>query len=106
MLIGSAALAVPALLFEPFVVNWTPRLILAFAYTTVVPGILATLIWFMLLNRIGAIKAATFHFLNPIFGVAFAAVLLGEKIGLLDLVGVVVITAGILAVQLSKQNPR
>ena len=106
MLVGSAILAVPALLFEPFEVNWTPRLFAAFTYTTLVPGLAATLVWFILVERIGAIKAATFHFLNPFFGVATASVLLNETISSLNIVGVLVITAGILAVQLSKQNPR
>jgi drug/metabolite transporter (DMT)-like permease len=50
MLVGSAALAVPALLFEPFEVNWTPRLFAAFTYTTLVPGLAATLVWFMLVD--------------------------------------------------------
>ena len=106
MLVGSATLAVPALLFEPFEVNWSPRLFAAFTYTTLVPGLAATLVWFMLVERIGTVKAATFHFLNPFFGVAVASVLLSETIGFLDIVGVLVITAGILAVQLSKQAPR
>jgi drug/metabolite transporter (DMT)-like permease len=53
-------------------------------------------------NRIGAVRSATFHFLNPFFGVAIASLLLGEKLGLTDVLGVVVIAAGILAVQLSK----
>jgi drug/metabolite transporter (DMT)-like permease len=103
MFVGSAVLAVAAVLFEPWAVHWTPRLIGAFAYTTLVPGVLATWLWFLLVGRIGAIKAATFHFLNPFFGVAVAALLLGEKLGTMDLIGVAIITAGILAVQLSKQ---
>ena len=68
-----------------------------------VPGLTATLVWFLLLNRIGAIRAATFHFLNPVFGVAIAAALLGERLGLLDAIGVAITTIGILAVQLSRQ---
>ena len=36
-------------------------------------------------------------------GVAIAAAVLGERLGMLDLAGVAVIAAGILAVQLSKQ---
>jgi drug/metabolite transporter (DMT)-like permease len=86
-------------------VTWSWPLVIAFAYTTLVPGLAATWVWFTLVNQIGAVKAATFHFLNPFFGVAVAAVLLGEKLGLLDVVGVTVIAAGILAVQLSKQKP-
>ena len=58
----------------------------------------------IVVGEIGAVKAATFHFLNPFFGVAIAAALLGEKLGALDVVGVVVIAAGILMVQLSKQK--
>lgn len=105
MLVGSAILFVAAPLSEDIFVNPTLRLGLAFAYTTVVPGLMATFIWVLLLNRIGAIRAATFHFLNPVFGVAVASVLLGERLGLLDLIGVAVVTLGILAVQLSRQAP-
>ena len=67
-----------------------------------VVGILATILWFWLVHRIGATRAATFHFLNPFLGVAVAAAFLGEAIGILDIFGVAVITLGILAVQLSK----
>ena len=102
MLVGSAALAVPALAFESFDVTWTWQLIVAFAYTTLVPGLAATLVWFLLVGRIGAVRASTFHFLNPFLGVAIAAVILGERIGALDVLGVAIIAGGILAVQLSK----
>jgi drug/metabolite transporter (DMT)-like permease len=68
-----------------------------------VPGLAATLVWFLLVGRIGAVKASTFHFLNPFLGVAIAAAILGEQIGVLDVVGVAIIAGGILAVQLSKQ---
>ena len=105
MLVGSAALTVPAVAFETWQVTWSWQLIAAFVYTTLVPGLAATLVWFLLVDRIGAVKAATFHFLNPFFGVAIAAVLLGEQLGLLDVIGVAVVTVGILAVQLSKQKP-
>ena len=103
MFVGAALLAVTALLFETWTINWNPRLIGAFAYTTLVPGVLATWVWFWLVGRIGAIKAATFHFLNPFFGVAIAAVLLGERLGHTDILGVIIIAGGILAVQLSRQ---
>jgi drug/metabolite transporter (DMT)-like permease len=105
MLIGSAALAPVALVTETLDVNWTWRLAAAFAYTTLVPGLAATVVWFMLVNRIGATRAATFHFLNPFFGVAVAAAFLGETLGPVDLFGVAIIAAGILAVQLSRQKP-
>ena len=104
MLVGSAVLTVPAVALETWEVTWSWQLIAAFVYTTLVPGLAATVVWFLLVGRIGAVKAATFHFLNPFLGVAIAAVLLGEQLGSLDVIGVAVIAAGILAVQLSKQQ--
>jgi drug/metabolite transporter (DMT)-like permease len=88
---------------ETFDVTWNWQLIVAFIYTTLVPGLLATWVWFLLVGRIGAVKASTFHFLNPFLGVATAAALLGEKLESVDVIGVVIIAGGILAVQLSKQ---
>ena len=104
MFVGSALLWVPALMIETFDVTWTWQLAVAFTYTVIVPGIGATLIWFMLVDRIGATPAAVFHFLTPFFGVMTAALLLEEKIGSMDVVGVLIITAGIWAVQMAKQK--
>ncbi len=105
MLVGSVVLFVPAFLFETwtFTPSWT--LGLAFLYTTLVPGLAATLVWFVLVRRIGATRAATFHFLNPFLGVAFAALILGEAMGWIDVVGVAIITVGILAVQTARHTP-
>lgn len=104
MLVGSAVLGVIGLVTEPLIIDWSWTLVAAFLYTTLVPGLAATLVWFLLVNRIGAVKAATFHFLNPFFGVAIAAVVLGEKLGPSDIIGVAVVMVGILAVQLSRQK--
>jgi len=102
MIVGAVALVPPALVFETFDVTWSTSLVVAFAYTTLMPGLLATFIWFRLVDRIGATKAATFHFLNPFFGVAIAAVLLSEALTLSDMLGVTVIAGGILLVQLAR----
>ena len=104
MLVGSVLLVVPGLLFEQPTVVLSSNLIIAFSYTVFMPGLVATFIWFWLVGRIGAVKAATFHFLNPFFGVAIAAIFLGESLKFSDIVGVVVIMAGILSVQLARQT--
>ncbi len=103
MLVGAVALGVLALGFETPRLNLTGPFMAAFAYQIFVPGLAATLLWFALVRRIGAVRAATFHFLNPFFGVVIAALLLGEKIGPLDLLGVAVVAGGILAVQISRR---
>ena len=102
MLVGAGTLAV----ISPFVEDWSvalnPRLVAAFLYTVLVPGLLATWVWFLLVHRIGAVRAATFHFLTPFLGVTIAAAFLGERLGPSDILGALIVAAGILMVQLSK----
>lgn len=102
MLVGSSVLFPLSLATEVWVVDWQWQLIAAWTYTTLVPGLLATIIWFELVKRIGATRAATFHFLNPFLGVAIASVVLGEALGLRDVIGVMIIMAGIFAVQMAR----
>lgn len=104
MLVGSATLGIAASALETYQVNWNWVLVAAFAYTTLIPGLAATLVWFWLVDRIGAVKGATFHFLNPFLGVAIAAAVLSEPFGPREIVGVLVIAAGIFAVQMSRQK--
>ena len=104
MLVGAGFLVIPGLMFDQPEVTWSVKLVLAFSYTVLMPGLVATFIWFWLVQRIGAVKAATFHFLNPFFGVLIAAVLLGETLSVWDIVGVVIIMAGILSVQMARQT--
>ena len=104
MLIGGASLSIFSIMLETYIIvfNWT--LLVAFVYTTLVPGLIATVIWFWLVNEIGAVKAATFHFLNPLFGVSSAAVVLNEPLAVYDYLGVFIVTIGILLVQTSKES--
>lgn len=106
MAVGAVALALPSLLLEwgeP--VRWTPRLVGALAFSIFIPGILATFIWFRLVTRIGAVRAAAFHFLSPPLGVTIAALALGERFGWSDVIGSLIVAAGILMVQLARVTP-
>lgn len=104
MLVGSVVLWVPAILLETPTIVWSSPLIYAFIYTTLVPGLVATLVWFILVDRIGAVRASTYHFLNPFFGVVIAAAILNEGLTKLDILGVFIVAGGILAVQISKRR--
>ena len=104
MLIGGASLSIFSIIFETYKVSFDRELMVAFIYTTLAPGLIATVVWFWLVNEIGAVKAATFHFLNPFFGVSIAALILGEPLSLSDYFGVVIVTIGILLVQTSKES--
>ena len=104
MLVGAVGLAPAALLFESTAdISWTLPMLLGLGYSILFSGILATLVWFLLVRRIGPTNAAAFHFLNPCLGVAVAAVFLGEALGPRDLLGVGIVTVGILLVQLSRR---
>ncbi|MTH76604.1 DMT family transporter [Paracoccus aestuariivivens] len=103
MAVGAAMLLVPAMVLEwgrP--VEWSGKLVWSFVYTVIAPGIGATWLWFLLVNQVGAVRAATFHFLSPLFGVAIAAALLGERFGASDVIGAGIVAAGILMVQIAK----
>ena len=104
MLVGSLTLFPFSLIFETWSIEWSTSFVLAFLYTTLVPGLFGTLIWFFLVRRIGPVKAATFHFLNPFFGVLVAAFILSEPLSISDGIGVTIIMAGILLVQLSRKK--
>ena len=104
MLVGSITLFPFSLIFETWNIELSTSFVLAFLYTTLVPGLFGTLIWFFLVRRIGPVKAATFHFLNPFFGVLVAAFILSEPLSISDGIGVTIIMAGILLVQLSRKK--
>ena len=105
MLVGAAALLPVSLVTEIWTVSSPPVFLVALAYSIIVSGVAATMIWFVLVRRIGATRAATFHFLNPFLGVAIAALVLGEHVTTRDLAGVAIIMAGIFAVQRARAAP-
>ena len=102
MLVGSITLGAVSAVTETPQIEPSPLLLLAFSYQLLIPGLAATLLWFTLVARVGAVKASTFHFLNPFFGITIAALLLHEKIAPLDVLGVGIAAAGIMAVQMSR----
>tara|TARA_B100001248_G_scaffold250578_1_gene224806 strand:- start:874 stop:1740 length:867 start_codon:yes stop_codon:yes gene_type:complete len=104
MLIGGGSLFIFSIIFETYIIDLNMKLLLAFIYTTLAAGLVATVVWFWLVNEIGAVKAATFHFLNPFFGIFIAKLVLGESLSVYDYFGVLIVTVGILLVQTSKES--
>lgn len=102
MLTGAVALGLVAALTEDLRFPAAPPYLWAMAYQIAVPGLAATWLWFALVGRIGAVKAASFHFLNPFLGVLAAALVLGSSISATDMAGALISAGGILAVQISR----
>ncbi len=103
MFVGSIALFPVSLALETWQVHFSAALAGAMLYAIFVAGLAATTAWFLLVERLGPTRAAAFHFLNPFFGVATAAVVLGERVGLRDVLGVTIVSLGILMVQRARR---
>ena len=59
--------------------------------------VLTNLLYFTAVHNVGASRAAAFMYLQPVLGIAFAVLLLGESITLLQVTGGAVVFASILA---------
>lgn len=68
------------LLGEPGVFAATPLIWAALAYQTVVVASASYVAWFVLVQRHSAARLSAYTFMTPLFGVAFAGLLLGEPI--------------------------
>lgn len=100
MLVGAAFLLIPAIVLERGLpITVTPAVIVGIGYSILMPGLFATWLWIALVQRIGTVRAATYHFLSPIFGVAIAAAWLHEPFGISDVAGAAIVALGILMVQ-------
>jgi len=95
-LTGGLALAPVATALESIgdvVPSW--RLLAAFAFLVILSSIVAYLLWFHMLTVAGATAASAYHFMMPPLGLLFGWLLLGERIELFDLVGVLPVALGI-----------
>ena len=78
---------------------WSWQLIASFWYVVLVMSVGASLLWFWLLTHGEASRVSAFYFLTPVFGLALAALLLREPVGVRDIGGLIAIALGISLVQ-------
>jgi drug/metabolite transporter (DMT)-like permease len=67
----------------------------AFAYSAIFPLVVTNVLYFRSLRRIGASRATLYMYLQPFLAVMFAALLIGERVTLVQVLGGVVIVAGV-----------
>ena len=58
--------------------------------------VFTNIMWFTAIDRVGAARASLYANLQPFLGAFFALVVLSESMGLLQVIGGIVIAAGIL----------
>jgi drug/metabolite transporter (DMT)-like permease len=100
LFVAGVALIVPSVLLEPLdTVRLTPSFIATQLYLIAGVSWVAMLIWFWLLRHGDATRASAWFFLNPVIGVFLGATLLGEPLGVYDLLGSATVALGIYLVQ-------
>lgn len=107
MMVGSLVLAPFGFVLESvsdFTITW--QFLAAITYIILFPSLAATWLWFTLLLRTSATEAGSYHFLNPVFGVAIAWLILAERVGWADWIGVGLVAAGILVVNRAGRKAR
>ena len=106
MIVGGLPLLLLSFLFEEWTINFSNSFIIAFIYTCFFPGLIATMIWFNLVKRIGVIMASSFHFLTPPTGVIIAYIVLNERININDIIGIIFITIALTTIHKAKKKTK
>jgi len=88
---------------QQFSFGW--KVWLGFAYAVVGPLFLTNILWFTSIDRVGPARASLFANVQPFFAVIFALILLGESLHALEIVGGVLIFAGIALERITRRTP-
>lgn len=65
------------------------------AYSVVFASMLAKLFWTRAVSDLGASGSTVYGYLNPVFAVSFAALLLGERLGMMQAAGAALVLGGV-----------
>lgn len=87
-------------IFQDGAITMTPIAWASMAYQSLLVGFASLLVWFWLLRQYLASRLSAFSFLTPLFGVVFGVVLLDEPLDGMFGVGAVLVSAGIILVNL------
>jgi drug/metabolite transporter (DMT)-like permease len=85
-------------------VRITPQAVGAIVYLGLLVTVAGLLLWLHLLREVPARIAASVQYLQPVFGIAAASVLFGDRLGLMFAAGVVLILGG-LALAVANKRP-
>ncbi|MGB7300106.1 MAG: EamA family transporter [Burkholderiaceae bacterium] len=96
MLFGSIPLAIAAWAMEdPLTVRWTPPFITSLLILSVLGSAFVYWLWFNVLEKVQLNRANAFSFLVPVIGLTIGTLFYGERLGSMQLIGVVLTIAGV-----------
>jgi drug/metabolite transporter (DMT)-like permease len=84
---------------EPLTLPASPHVWIALTYLVVASSVAGYWVYFRLLHRVGPARSNVVTYVNPLAGIAVGVALLGEGVGPFELVGFVVILAGLYLLQ-------
>jgi drug/metabolite transporter (DMT)-like permease len=76
----------------------------AFAFAVIGPLFLTNILWFTAISRVGPSRASLFSNLQPVFGVGFALVLLGEHLTRWEVLGGAIIFGAVIVERLRRST--
>ena len=76
----------------------------AFAFAVIGPLFLTNILWFTAISRVGPSRASLFSNLQPVFGVGFALVLLGEHLTRWEVIGGAIIFGAVVVERLRRST--
>jgi drug/metabolite transporter (DMT)-like permease len=100
--VGIALVGLPETTSQDWSVGWEIWALLVFA--TLGPLVLTNVFWFRSIHRIGPAKATLAANLQPFVAAVMAVVLLSEPLGVLQVLGGVLIAAGILVARRTRRS--
>jgi drug/metabolite transporter (DMT)-like permease len=106
MLFGSIPLFLCALLIPSPPIHWTVPFVATLAYSGILGGAIAWLLWFYALSRLPAGVASLGTLATPVVGVSAAWIQLGETPSFLEAVGMVLIIGALVLNSIQAVKPR
>lgn len=92
--------ALPLMAIEPthtpLSIIFRPDVIINFCFLGLICSFLAYLLWALTIKRLGAVKGGNFLYFSPIVTLILSAIVLGEKITVIGLIGCVLILGGVI----------
>jgi drug/metabolite transporter (DMT)-like permease len=79
---------------------------IAFGFAVVGPLFLTNILWFTAISRVGPSRASLFSNVQPVVGVGFALVLLGEHLTRWEVIGGATILGAVLVERLRRMPPQ
>lgn len=105
VLVSAPILLLAAPLFGPLLRDFMPVHLLGLAFQAVLVASAGFLFWLWLLSIYPASGVASFSFLTPVFGVCLGWALLGEPVGPLLIVALVLVAAGMILINRPARRP-